>query len=151
MNNHTNLMIWTLLKMGIVGKIEKTLQSWYDYFSHGLKRIEEFLELVDIQKTSGGGHIISNIKTKWVLMLVLTKWILSEYHTLIFKMSKMQAQTCYHRWLVTIYGYKLSPYIINSKCKGFSIQCNLKFQLSNLGLPGMWIYPSPFIILVFGI
>ncbi len=48
-------MIWTFSKMGIVGKIEKTLQSWYDYFSHGLKRIQEFLELVDIQKTSGGG------------------------------------------------------------------------------------------------
>jgi hypothetical protein len=59
--------------MGIVGKIEKTLQSWYDYFSHGLKRIQEFLELVDIQKTNWGGDIISNIKTKWVLMLVLTK------------------------------------------------------------------------------
>ncbi len=62
-------MIWTLSKMGIVGKIEKTLQSWYDYFSHGLKRIQELLELVDIQKTSWGGgegHIISNIKTKWV-------------------------------------------------------------------------------------
>ncbi len=66
-------MIWTLSKMGIVGKIEKTLQSWYDYFSHGLKRIQEFLELVDIQKTNWGGDIISNIKTKWVLMLVLTK------------------------------------------------------------------------------
>jgi hypothetical protein len=84
-------------------------------------------------------------------MLVFTKWILSEYHTLIFKMSKMQAQICYHQWLVTIYGYKLSPYIINSKWKGFSIQCSLKFQLSNLGPLGMWNHLSPFVILVFGI
>jgi hypothetical protein len=62
MNNHTNLMIWTLSKMGIVGKIEKTLQSWYDYFSHGLKRTQEFLELVDIQKTSGGAHYFKCFK-----------------------------------------------------------------------------------------
>jgi len=65
MNNHTNMMIWTLLKMGIVGKIEKTLQSLCDYFSHGLKRTQEFLETIDIQET--------NVKTKWILMLVFTK------------------------------------------------------------------------------
>ncbi len=55
-------MIWTLSKMDIVGKIEKKLQSWYDYFSHGLKRIQEFLELVDIQKTSGGGTLFQILK-----------------------------------------------------------------------------------------
>ncbi len=55
-------MIWTLSKMGIVGKIEKTLQSWYDYFSYGLKRIQEFLELVDIQKTNGGGTLFQILK-----------------------------------------------------------------------------------------
>jgi hypothetical protein len=42
-----------------------------------------------------GGHIISNVRTKWILMLVLIKWILSEYHTLVFKMSKMQTQSSY--------------------------------------------------------
>jgi hypothetical protein len=55
MNNHTNLMIWTLSNMGIVEKIEKTLQSLYDYFFHGLKRTQKFLELVNIQETNGGG------------------------------------------------------------------------------------------------
>ncbi len=56
MNNHTNLMIWTLSKMDIVGKIEKTLQSLYDYFSHGVRRTQEFLEVVDIEETSGEAH-----------------------------------------------------------------------------------------------
>jgi len=55
-------MIWTLSKMDIVGKIEKILQSWYDYFSHGLKRIQEFLELVDIQKKQVGGTLFQILK-----------------------------------------------------------------------------------------
>jgi len=48
--------------MDIVGKIEKILQSWYDYFSHGLKRIQEFLELVDIQKKQVGGTLFQILK-----------------------------------------------------------------------------------------
>jgi hypothetical protein len=32
--HHTNLVVQTLFKMGIIGKIENVLQSFYDYFFH---------------------------------------------------------------------------------------------------------------------
>jgi hypothetical protein len=53
MNHRTNLVVQTLSKMGIVIKIKDVLQSLYAYFSHNLKRSQEFVDLVDIVETKG--------------------------------------------------------------------------------------------------
>jgi hypothetical protein len=46
MSHHTNFGVQTFSKMGIVKKIENiVLQSLYAYFSHSLKRTQEFVKL----------------------------------------------------------------------------------------------------------
>jgi hypothetical protein len=72
LSHRTNLAVKTLYKMGIVGKIEDVLQSLYSYFFHNPKRIQNFVELVDIVEI-GGQRIFRNIKTCWISMLLLTK------------------------------------------------------------------------------
>jgi len=52
--HHTNLVVQTLFKMGIIGKIENVLQSFYDYFFHHPKRTQEFVKLANMVETKGG-------------------------------------------------------------------------------------------------
>jgi hypothetical protein len=47
------LVMQTLFKMGIMGKIENVLQSFYDYFFHCPKRTQEFVELANMVETKG--------------------------------------------------------------------------------------------------
>jgi hypothetical protein len=53
MSHHTNLVVQILSKLAIVGKIEDVLQSLYAYFSHSLKRTQEFVELFNIVEIGG--------------------------------------------------------------------------------------------------
>jgi len=85
MNQHTILVVQTLLKLAIIGKIENVLQSLYAYFSHSLKRTQKFVKMANIVET-GGQHILKNIKTRWNSMLLPTKKVLSEYKALVLKM-----------------------------------------------------------------
>jgi len=85
MNQQTILVVQTLSKLAIIGKIEDVLQSLYAYFSHSLKRTQKFVEMADIVETRGQ-CILKNIKTRWNSMLLPTKRVLSEYKALILKM-----------------------------------------------------------------
>jgi hypothetical protein len=58
--------------MGIVEKIEDVLQILYFYFFHNPKRIQKFVELINIVEI-GGQWIFRNIKKRWISMLLLTK------------------------------------------------------------------------------
>ncbi len=51
--HHTNFIMQTLFKMGIMGKIENVLQSFYDYFFHRPERTQEFVELANVVETKG--------------------------------------------------------------------------------------------------
>ncbi len=52
--HHTNLVVQTLFKMGIIGKIENVSQGFYDYFFHNPKRTQEFVDLANMVETKGG-------------------------------------------------------------------------------------------------
>jgi hypothetical protein len=51
--NITPIVVQTLFIMGIMGKIENVLQSFYDYFFHRPKRTQEFVELANMVETKG--------------------------------------------------------------------------------------------------
>jgi hypothetical protein len=85
MCHRTNLVVHTLSKMDIVGKIEDVLQSLYSYFFHSPKKSQESVKLVDIMEI-GEQQNFKFIKMQWISMLLPTKRVLSKYCALVLKM-----------------------------------------------------------------
>ncbi len=77
------------------------LQSLYSYFFHNPKRIQKFVELVNIMEI-GEQWIFKNIKTHWISMLLLTK------ASKIYKLHGFIPNLC------EIY-YFISSYWLNTK------------------------------------
>jgi hypothetical protein len=70
-----------------VCKIETLLQALHSYFTSSPKRHLEFTKLAELVETSGL-KILGSVRTRWINMLEPLKRVLSEYKTLIVKMSK---------------------------------------------------------------
>ncbi len=87
MCHHTNLVVQTLSKMDIVGKIKDVLQSLYFYLFHSPKKIQKSIKLVDMMEIKGQ-QIFKFIKMHWISMLFTTKTILSKYYALVLKMHQ---------------------------------------------------------------
>jgi hypothetical protein len=83
----------TLYKPGYLGlhwlvygvKNWKLSQIFYNFFSHNLKCHREFFKPSKLMDTKGD-KILKNIKVCWISMLRSTKWVFSEYKTLLAKM-----------------------------------------------------------------
>lgn len=56
MSHHTNLVVQTFFKLGIVGKIEDVLKWLYAFFFHNPKIIQEYVELINIVETKFQEH-----------------------------------------------------------------------------------------------
>jgi hypothetical protein len=87
MNHHTNLVVQILFKLSIVDKFEDVLQSLYANFSHNPKRIQEFVELVDIMEIRVGENL-KNIKTHYISKFFPIKRVLFKYYALVLKMHQ---------------------------------------------------------------
>jgi hypothetical protein len=70
----------------MVNKIERLLQTLYNYFSKSLKRDLEFTKLVEVMETKGA-KILKNVKTHWISMLSPTWCVMVEYRILLMKMA----------------------------------------------------------------
>lgn len=107
-----NLAFKALSALGIFGTIEKLLTVTYAYFCKSPKRMEEFRQLADLTKTKGL-KMLKNIKTRWVSLIEPLRRLLSEYRTLIYKMTSdlndnVKAEEC----LVLL----LDPYSMLGMC-----------------------------------
>jgi hypothetical protein len=67
--------------------IEDLFLSLYSYFYHNPERHLEFLKLANLMKVKGN-KILQNVKTHWINMLSLTKWVLLMYMPLVAKMTE---------------------------------------------------------------
>jgi hypothetical protein len=88
MFHRTNLAVQALSNFSLVSKIETLLQALHSYFTSSPKRHLEFTKLAEIVETRGL-KILGNVRTCWISMLEPLKCVLSEYKTLIVKMSKI--------------------------------------------------------------
>jgi hypothetical protein len=70
-----------------MGKIEDMLQNVYAYFFHNSKKIEKFVELVDIVETMNQ-WILRTIKTCWISMSFIAKIVIFQYCALVLKMNQ---------------------------------------------------------------
>jgi hypothetical protein len=87
MSHRTNLAVQALSNLPMVTKIESLLQSLHSYFTSSPKRHLEFTKLAEIVETSGL-KMLPTVRTRWISMFEPLKRVLSEYKTLIVKMSK---------------------------------------------------------------
>jgi hypothetical protein len=63
MSYRTNLVVQTLSQVSLVTRIEELLQGLYSFFSHSLKRNQEFADLANIVETTSQ-RILRNVKTR---------------------------------------------------------------------------------------
>ncbi len=82
----TNLDVQTLSSFPLVYRMETLLQSLYQYFCKSSKHHLEFSKLATIVETKGS-KLLRNVKTKWISMLSLAKWVMAKYKTLLMKMA----------------------------------------------------------------
>jgi hypothetical protein len=87
MSHRMNLAVQALSNLPMVTKIENLLQSLHSYFTSSPKKHLEFTKLVEIVETSGL-KMLPTVRTRWISMFEPLKRVLSEYKTLIVKMSK---------------------------------------------------------------
>lgn len=74
-----------LFNLELVHWLEVVLQNLYAFFVHKLKKFLEFQELVDFINIKGN-KFLRNVKTQWVSMFFLAKWVYVKYRPLIIKM-----------------------------------------------------------------
>jgi sulfur relay (sulfurtransferase) DsrF/TusC family protein len=86
----TNLAIQTLSKLPLMFKIEAMLQSIYTYYSLSPKQHLDRCKLANYLEQKAL-KIIYNMKTCWILMFSLAKWILIEYKIIAIQMFDEQA------------------------------------------------------------
>lgn len=87
MSHQTYLAVQALSNLPMVTKIKTLLQSLHSYFTSFLKIHLGFTKLAEIMETSGL-KMLPTVRTRWISMFEPLKRILSEYKTLIVKMSK---------------------------------------------------------------
>jgi hypothetical protein len=84
MAHRCSLAFKTLSGMDIFASIEKMLQKTYSFFSHSLRRLEEFFRLTDVIETKGL-RMLQNIETRWVSLIDPMSRLLPEYQTVFGK------------------------------------------------------------------
>jgi hypothetical protein len=110
-----HLDVHTLFSFPFMHQVETLLQSSYQYFCKSSKCHLEFTKLATIMETKGP-KLLRNVKTKWISMLSLSKWVIAKYKTLLMKMAinmdaNSQATTKFEHWLIwTCY----CPYFVSS-------------------------------------
>ena len=81
-----NLTFKALSSLDIFGDIEKLLSVTYGYFCKSPKRYSEFRQLAELTQTKGL-KMLRNVQTRWVTLIEPLRRLLSEYRTLIYKMT----------------------------------------------------------------
>jgi hypothetical protein len=81
-----NLAFKGLSNLGIFAAIEKLLSVSYGYFCKSPKRFSEFRQLAELTNTKGL-KMLKNVQTRWVSLIEPLRRLLSEYRTLIYKMT----------------------------------------------------------------
>jgi hypothetical protein len=81
-----HLDVHTLSSFPFMHQVETLLQSSYQYFCKSSKCHLEFTKLATIMETKGP-KLLRNVKTKWISMLSLTKWVITKNKTLLMKMA----------------------------------------------------------------
>lgn len=81
-----NLAFKALSNLGIFSAIEKLLGVTHAYFCKSPKRLEEFRQLAELTETKGL-KMLRNVQTRWVSLIEPLRRLLSEYRTLIYKMT----------------------------------------------------------------
>lgn len=87
MSHRTYLAVQALSNLPMVTKIKTLLQLLHSYFTSSPKMHLEFTKLAEIMETSGL-KMLPTVRTRWISMFEPLKRVLSEYKTLIVKMSK---------------------------------------------------------------
>jgi hypothetical protein len=85
--HHTNLVIQTIFKLGVMEKVEYVLQNLYVYFFHNSKKTQDLIELVGIVETKGQ-CIVRNILRDDGFKCYSLLRVLSEYKTLLLKIHQ---------------------------------------------------------------
>lgn len=75
-----------LSSLGIFGDIENLLGVTHAYFCKSPKRFVEFKQLAELTNTKGL-KMLRNVQTRWVSLIEPLRRLLSEYRTLIYKMT----------------------------------------------------------------
>jgi hypothetical protein len=81
-----NLAFKALSSLGIFADIEKLLSVTHAYFGKSPKRFAEFQQLAELTETKGL-KMLRNVKTRWVSLIEPLRRLLSEYRSLIYKMT----------------------------------------------------------------
>jgi len=81
-----NLAFKALSNLGIFADIEKLLSVTHSYFCKSPKRFSEFRMLAELTETKGL-KLLRNVQTRWVSLIEPLRRLLSEYRTLIYKMT----------------------------------------------------------------
>ena len=81
-----NLAYKALSTVGIFKAIENVLTVTYAYFKHSPKRFAEFRQLAELTETKGL-RMLRNVETRWVSLIEPLRRLLSEYRSLIYKMT----------------------------------------------------------------
>lgn len=82
----THLAVTAISGVMVVARTEVLLQKTHEYFCKSPKRHLEFTKLAEIMETKGR-KILKHVKTRWCSMLLPAQRILSEYRTLVVKMT----------------------------------------------------------------
>jgi len=81
-----NLAFKALLSLGIFSDIEKVLSIMHAYFCKSPKCFSEFKSLTELIETKGL-KMLRNVQIRWVNLIEPLRRLLSEYRTLIYKMT----------------------------------------------------------------
>lgn len=81
----TSLIVIILFELKLVHWLEVASQNLYPFFFHSLKKFLEFQNLENFINTKSN-KLLGNVKTKWISMFFLAKWVYDKYCLLIVKM-----------------------------------------------------------------
>ncbi len=98
--HHTNLVIQTIFKLGVMEKVEYVLQNLYVYFSHNPQKTQKFIELIGIVEMKGE-CIVKNILRYDGFQCYSLLRVLSEYKTLVLTMHQRSSvnNQITHNWI----------------------------------------------------
>jgi len=82
-----NLAFKALSTQPIFGTVEQVLSQIYSYFCKSPKRFSEFRQLAELTQTKRL-KMLQKVETRWVSLIEPLRRLLSEYRTLIYKMTE---------------------------------------------------------------